>query len=662
MKEITLTIDGKQVKGKEGNTVLEVCQANNINVPTLCHSKGLTDVGACRMCVVDIERERRPVPACTYPAREGLVVQTQNEKLERYRRLVLELMFTERNHLCAQCVASGDCELQQLGYRYQMDSTRYQYSWPALPVDSSHEFLVIDHNRCILCGRCIRTCDEIVGVHTLDFGYRGWKDVVVSDLNQPLGKSTCISCGACFQACPTGTIFSKTSAYKGKRPDSEGITTVCPICGIGCTIKAFVKNNMLIRIDSPDASQHDGLLCYMGRFGPLSHSQTRIKTPMMRNAHGKLEPCSMNEAVDMVAKKLGQFKAHNGGGSIAGVASGQASSQTLKAFKELITGAVGSKFLDSLDGDEYRSIIEGIGAFQDKADLSNETPLEAIFNADCVLLVGADPFKSHPVAGSYIVRAVRQNKAKLIIIDPTQNVLPDDTALWLKPKKGKEASALNCLAKAVIDNGLTNNSAQAKKIATSLNKVNVKQDAVATGINYKELIEAAETLGKAKSSIVVYGEGILRQRNAGLITALYNLAAVSGNGNGSKPGIISLKSRGNSRGAWDIGIANSSVSVIDNLTQNGIKALYLLLADDYFEAKELPGLLKGLDFLVVQASYLSPLAQKADVVLPSPTWTEMSGNYSTLDGSPISVSRLIKPSEGIRADWETINEIAKRFK
>jgi formate dehydrogenase major subunit len=638
MKEITLTIDGNQVKGKEGDTVLEVCQTNNIDVPTLCHLKGLTDVGACRMCVVEIERERRPVPACTYPIRDGLVVQTKNEKLEKYRRLVLELMFTERNHLCAQCVASGDCELQSLAYKYQMDNARYPYSWPPLPLDSAHDYLVIDHNRCILCGRCIRTCNEIVGVHTLDFGYRGWKDVVVADLNQPLGKSTCISCGACFQACPTGAIFSKRSAYKGKRTESEEIISVCPICGIGCEIKAFVKNNILTRIDSADPANHKGLLCYKGRFGPLSQAHTRIKTPLVRNASGKLKPCSFSEAVDIVAKKLGESKVKHGSSSIAGVASGQASSQALKAFKELITGALDSKFLDSLDGDQYRAVTKGISAFQDKADLSTETPLEDIFKADCILLAGANPFKSHPVAGSYIVRAVRQNKAKLIVLDPTQNVLPDYTALWLKPKKNKEATALNSLVKSIGGSPF--------------------KDAAMIGISQQELTEATNILGKAKRSIAVYGEGILQQQNAELITAIYKLAAVLG----SKTGIISLKSKGNSRSAWDMGIANSSASVINDLAQNGIKALYLLLADDYAEAKELSALPKGLDFLVVQTSYMSPLVQKANVVLPSPIWTEIGGNYTTLDGTPISTSHLINPPDGVKADWETINEISRRFK
>jgi predicted molibdopterin-dependent oxidoreductase YjgC len=347
----------------------------------------------------------------------------------------------------------------------------------------------------------------------------------------------------------------------------------------------------------------------------------------------------VNEAIDMVARRLSQFKAQNGSSSIAGVASGQASSQALNAFKELITGTLGSKFLDSLDGDQYRAVVKGLGAFRDKADLSGEAALKGILDADCIFLAGADPFKSHPVAGSYIVRAVRQNKAKLITFDSTQNILPDYTSLWLKPRKGKEALAVNNLAESIK--------------GKQLNEVTV------TGISQKKLTEAMKILDKAKRSIIVYGEGVLQRKSAELITALYGLAAACDSG---RPSMLSLKSKGNSRGAWDMGIANSSLSVMNNLAQSGIKALYLLLADDYVEAKELPALPEGLDFLVVQTSYLSSLARKADIILPSPTWTEISGDYITLDGSPISVSRLAKPPEGVRTDWETINEIAKRFK
>jgi NADH dehydrogenase/NADH:ubiquinone oxidoreductase subunit G len=153
MPEITLTVNGQLIKGKSGDTVLAVCRANGIDIPTLCHLEGTNDVGACRLCVVEIQGERRPTPACTYPAREGLFIQTHTPQLEKYRRQILELMFAERNHFCMFCEQSGDCELQALAYRYQMDNVRFQGLFPKLPVDTLSKFLAIDHNRCILCGR-----------------------------------------------------------------------------------------------------------------------------------------------------------------------------------------------------------------------------------------------------------------------------------------------------------------------------------------------------------------------------------------------------------------------------------------------------------------------------------------------------------------------------
>ena len=662
MKEIALTINGKQVKGREGDTVLEVCEANNIYVPTLCHLKGLTDVGACRMCVVDIEKERRPVPACTYPARDGLVVQTHNENLEKYRRLILELMFTERNHLCAQCVASGDCELQSLAYEYQMDNVRYPYSWPALPLDSVNDYLVIDHNRCILCGRCIRTCDEIVGVHTLDFGHRGWKDAVIADLDQPLGASSCISCGACFQVCPTGAIFSKNSAYKGKPEECRKVNSICPICGVGCKIEALVKDNRLVRIDSPDLTGKRGILCSKGRFAPLYKKGERITTALVKNGRGKLEPRPLLEAIDVVARKLAQLKTKYGGNSIAGIASSQASNDSLKAFKELISGTIGSELIDTLDGDVYRTITRGMNHHKAQGGLDIETSLEEILKADCIIVVGANPLESHPVVGSYIARAARRNKATLILIHPSQNTFPYHATLWLKPKENRQMLALEVLSKAVIDKGTKKDSAKTKEIAASLKDINVKQGSEQAGIGTDDLFEAAEMLSKAKHSVIIYGEGVLQHENPALIKSLLNLATIASSRSKGQLQVISLKPKGNSRGAWDMGIANSSQSIVRNLTGNNVKALYLLLSDDYVDASQLTNLSKGLEFIIIQSSYLLPARAKANVVLPSPSWAEVGEKYTTLDGLTKSTSRLIKPPVGIKADSEILREISKQMK
>ncbi len=659
MKEITLTINGKKVKGREGNTVLEVCEDHGIYVPTLCHLKGLTDLGACRMCVVDIEKERRPVPACTYPARDGLMIQTHNDKLEKYRRQILELMFTERNHLCAQCVATGDCELQSLAYKYQMDNARYPYSWPALPVDSVNGYLVIDHNRCILCGRCIRTCDEIVGVHTLDFGYRGWKDMVVADLNQPLGTSSCISCGACFQVCPTGAIFSKSSAYKGKPEDCQKIRSVCPICGVGCEIEALVKDDRLVRIDSPDIADKRGALCHKGRFAPLYKTSERVKTALVRDSRGDHEPRPLAEAIDIVAGRLAELRARYGDNSIVGVASSQAGNESLNAFKEFISGTIGSQLMDTLDGDIYRTISKGIKDYDSEGGLNIEASLEDILEADCIVVVGANPLDSHPVAGSYIARAARQNTATLILIDPSQNAFPFHAGLWLQPEGDKEPLYIDILSKAIIDKGARKHSALTNKIAASLKDINVKKSSEQIGIATDDLLEAADMVSKARHSVIIYGEGILRHKSPGLITSLLNLATVASSQDKEKPHIISLKPSGNSRGAWDMGIAHPSRSVLRNLTRSKAKALYLLLSDDCIDASQLATLSKGLEFIVVQSSYTSSTTSKASVVLPSLIWPEAGQEYTTLDGIARSTSPLIKPPDGIKSDAEILREISK---
>jgi bidirectional [NiFe] hydrogenase diaphorase subunit len=213
MSVVTLTINDELVSARSDQTLLEVVRERGIFIPTLCHMDGLSERGGCRLCLVEVAGSRSLQAACVTKVAEGMNVTTNNERLDKYRRMILELIFSERNHVCAVCVMNGNCELQALAAIEKMDHVRYDYLCPELSVDLSHERFGLDHNRCVLCTRCVRVCDEIEGAHTKDVLGRGINCLVVNDLNQPWGKSlSCTSCGKCVQVCPTGALFKKGSS------------------------------------------------------------------------------------------------------------------------------------------------------------------------------------------------------------------------------------------------------------------------------------------------------------------------------------------------------------------------------------------------------------------------------------------------------------------
>lgn len=212
MSVVTITIDDQLVSAPANATLLDVIREHEIDVPTLCHLQGLSDRGGCRLCVVEMEGSSKLFAACVTSVAEGMVIRTDTDRLWKYRRMLVELLLAERNHVCAVCVQNGNCELQTLAARLGVTSVRYEYLCPDLPMDASHERYVMDHNRCVLCGRCIRVCDEVEGAHTLDMGDRGIRSRVVADMNQPWGTSrSCTGCGKCIQVCPTGAMFKKGS-------------------------------------------------------------------------------------------------------------------------------------------------------------------------------------------------------------------------------------------------------------------------------------------------------------------------------------------------------------------------------------------------------------------------------------------------------------------
>jgi bidirectional [NiFe] hydrogenase diaphorase subunit len=217
----TLQIDGQEMSARAGQSILEVARENDINIPTLCHLEGLSDVGACRLCLVEIKGSNKLVPACVATVHEGMEVTTNSERLQKHRRTIIELLFAERNHICAVCVSNGHCELQAMGQELGLTHISLPYRNPALTFDASHERFTADHNRCILCTRCVRVCAEIEGAHVWDVMGRGIDSIVITDLHDDWGKSSCTRCGKCVQVCPTGALFdkSKVGSDHPKYPD-----------------------------------------------------------------------------------------------------------------------------------------------------------------------------------------------------------------------------------------------------------------------------------------------------------------------------------------------------------------------------------------------------------------------------------------------------------
>jgi formate dehydrogenase major subunit len=407
MPSVKITIDGREISAQPGQTILEAAQAAGIDVPTLCHHPSLEPIGACRICLVEVEKQRTLQPACTFKVTDGMVVHTESEKAVETRKFLLELLFSERNHYCMYCQMSGDCELQSMAYRYGLDSWTYPRPYTPMPVDATRQYFVMDHNRCILCRRCIRACSELVGNYTLGLGGRGAKSMIVADMNVPFGDSSCISCGTCLQVCPTGALMDRRSAYRGREVEVDRVKSTCTACSIGCGIELISRDNQLLRVEGDwDADVNKGLLCVAGRFDVLTDNQRRMFTPMVRR-DGQLRPATWDEALDVVAKKLASVD----GSAIAAMASPHITNEALGTFARLFKSLGAGSLANMKLVPQFLAEPEG--------------SLDVLDEAGLYLVVGEDLDADHQVAGIAVRRGVMNRGARLILVDSGGDGLAD---------------------------------------------------------------------------------------------------------------------------------------------------------------------------------------------------------------------------------------------
>uniref|UniRef100_A0A7C3MJ34 4Fe-4S dicluster domain-containing protein n=1 Tax=Dictyoglomus thermophilum TaxID=14 RepID=A0A7C3MJ34_DICTH len=395
MENIKIKVNGSEVEVSPGKTVLQVLSELGIHVPVLCHYEPLMPQGSCRLCVVEDRGVLKT--ACTTPVEPNMDIKTDTPNVINSRKLVLQLLFTERNHYCMYCEVTGECELQDLGYEFGLDHFEFPTYERKFPVDNSHPFIIMDHNRCVLCRRCVRACSEIAGHFVLGEMERGIDTMIIADMDIPLGKSSCVSCGLCAQVCPTGAIIDKRSAYLGREVQSDVIYTNCDLCPVGCGIEVYKKKgaNFIVKIYgdwNSDVSQ--GVLCKVGRYLSLYDEKKRLTGIRVKDDFG-YRKISEDQLIKLVKDKIDKGIAY---------VDGTLFNEELELIKELFKDKV------------YALNPEEI-------PISSNITLNDLDNRNFYVVIGTDLNREYGTVGSIVKRNVIGNKAKLMVIDKEFNSL-----------------------------------------------------------------------------------------------------------------------------------------------------------------------------------------------------------------------------------------------
>ncbi len=342
-KKIYISINGKEMASSPNKTILEIARENSIYIPTLCDCRNLGPFGACRLCLVEVSGIPKLVPACSTMTVAGMKIRTESEKIDKYRRLIVELLLSDHSADCMFCEKAGDCLLQDLAYQYGLKDDRLAGEKRASAIDDSNPFIERDNSKCILCGRCVRVCNEVQGVSAIGFIGRGFQTRIGTPFDR---KLNCEFCGQCVDTCPVGALTSKPSKQIGRKWQTKWIKTVCPYCGCGCNLTLHIRDNKIVKVHSDSTYPNEGYLCTKGRFGyGFVHHPDRLHYPLIKK-NGQHVRASWDEALKLVATKFQHIKDQYGNNSLAGLSSARCTNEENYLFQKFTRAVLGTNNVD----------------------------------------------------------------------------------------------------------------------------------------------------------------------------------------------------------------------------------------------------------------------------------------------------------------------------
>ena len=700
---IRVTINGKEYETESGKKIINLCREKGIRIPYLCHLKDYSDIGSCRLCMVEIEGYDTMFAACRTKAEDGMVITTDSEKLEAYRKEMLRLLLSNHNVDCMSCPQNGNCDLQALCNEYEIKETQYRGSRrkieKKLPKLADNPYLSYDPSKCIHCQRCISACNRAAGNGAMQSGRTGVFHTVEAPFGADWKTTGCETCGNCAAACPTGALTLKRQE-KYRSWETKKVLTTCPHCATGCQYYLVVKGNEIVDVEAADGPSNHGLLCVKGRSGSFDfvNAPDRLKTPLIKNKEtGEFEPATWEEAISYTAKRFMELKEKYGGDALAGLACSRSANEDIYMVQKMVRTCFGSNNTDNCARVCHSATVAGLAKTLGSGAMTNPI-YDITHDVDCILLVGSNPEEAHPVVGMQIRQAVKQG-TRLIVVDPRSIGLSKEADIHLKLRPGTNVAFANGMMHVMIKEDLIDHDYIEKftedfdKLKELVKDYTPEKVGEICHIDPDKLIEAARMYATAKKAPIIYCLGVT-EHSTGTegVMSMSNMALICGKVGRSGCGVNPLRGQNNVQGACDMGaqptdypgyqkVDNPEVQkkfeeawgvklnpkpglkateVFPAAIEGKIKGLYICGEDPVVtdpDSEHIKHALESLEFFVIQELFMTETAKYADVILPGRSYAEKEGTFTNTERRVQRIRTAVTVEGDMRLDTDILIDL-----